>query len=91
MDFFIPPLYLKSYNHPWRYCFRKKIIDSNFEGGDTDAVRREAVHCQELLKDTLSDSCYKEKMQLLLQCEELQQEHDIRHYDMKDVVIQLDR
>ena len=54
-------------------------------------MRREAVHCQELLKETLSDSCYKKKMQLLLQCEELQQEHDIRHYDMKDVVIQLDR
>ncbi|XP_023327482.1 putative helicase MOV-10 isoform X3 [Eurytemora carolleeae] len=72
-------------------AIRKKIIDSNFEGGDTDAVRREAVHCQELLKETLSDSCYKKKMQLLLQCEELQQEHDIRHYDMKDVVIQLDR
>ena len=54
-------------------------------------MRREAANYLELLKESLSASCYKEKMQLLLHCEELQQEFDIRHYDMNDVVIQLDK
>jgi len=58
-----------------------KMMD---EGGDADvtAIRR-------LLKKDLLSNSYEQKMELLLQFEELQRDHDIRKYDMERVKVKL--
>jgi len=70
---------------------RAKIISKDFIEGETVGEQEELVKCKNLLEDELLKETYKDRWELLLHCEETQLETDIRHYDMADTVMKLDK
>eukprot|EP00092_Neocalanus_flemingeri_P108624 GFUD01139505.1.p1 GENE.GFUD01139505.1~~GFUD01139505.1.p1 ORF type:complete len:1236 (+),score=447.39 GFUD01139505.1:45-3752(+) len=70
---------------------RGKVISSNFQDGDTVGESEELGKCKGLLEEELGKELYKERWELLLHCEERQLETDIRHYDMADTKLKLDK
>merc|ERR1719186_713093 len=66
---------------------RFKVIRRGIEiwEGANNKDRHEVNKCHELVAGSLTPANYKERMELLLQCEELQMKLDIRHYDMEAV------
>jgi len=70
---------------------RSKVINSNFQDGDTLGEKEEHGRSKELLEEDIGKDTYKEKWELLLHCEERQLESDIRHYDMADTKLKFDK
>merc|ERR550519_1147483 len=75
---------LKSYAIP---DIRHKVLNHGIElwEGASKKDRHEIGKCHQLLADNLNPRNYKERLELLLQCEEHQMKLDIRHYDMTAV------
>jgi len=72
-------------------AIRSKVISKNFQDGDNLEEREELNKCKELLEEQLQKEMYQERWELLLHCEERQLENDIRHYDMADTKLKIDK
>jgi len=71
---------------------RSKLIASRLQGGaDTVEERRQLEKMRGLLEGPLDAANYAERFQLLLHCEQWQEERDIMHYDMEAVELRLER
>ena len=71
---------------------RRKLIASRLQGGaDTVEERRELEKMRGLLEGPLDPANYAERFQLLLHCEQWQEEKDIMGYDMEAVELRLER
>ena len=70
---------------------RRALIQAGFESNGSAEQRREAVKCVKLMSEPLNANNYQERIQLLLHCEELQMEYDIRHYDMLSIPVDLEQ
>jgi len=71
---------------------RKKAIGSGFrDAGISEAEVEEFSKCRKLLESDLSHKNYADRFELLLECEKLQEEKDIRAFDMTGCKMKLER
>jgi len=71
---------------------RSKIIATRMQGaGDNKEEMVELIKCRSLLEEKISKENYTGRWELLLHCEQWQEERDIRFFDMVGVVMKLER
>ena len=71
---------------------RARLISNKMQGaGDTKEEMEELVKCRGLLEKNLSEENYTARWELLLHCEQWQEERDIRNFDMEGVTLELER
>ncbi|XP_066209574.1 helicase MOV-10 isoform X1 [Saccopteryx leptura] len=80
-------LVLGTYNPPSRL---RKLLPVLLQGGSIFTAPKEIVDIKAQLETSLRCENYEKKFRLLLHLEELQMEHDIRHYDLESVPMTLD-
>jgi len=69
---------------------RRRVIMNGLTAADVRPEDRETqAKCEKLVLQKLSAANYGERTTLLLQCEEMQMEHDITHYDMSGVTMEI--
>jgi len=78
-------------NYPL-YETRARLIATKMQGaGDTKEEMDELVKCRALLEKNLSEENYTARWELLLHCEQWQEERDIRYFDMVGVTLKMER
>ena len=69
---------------------RRKVIESRLERSGKEELE-ELELCRDLVKNNLAMENYGERWEFLLHCERLQEERDIRQFDMSGVQLKIDQ
>jgi len=78
-------------NYPL-YETRAKLIATKMQGaGDSKEEMDELMKCRSLLEHNLAEDNYTSRWELLLHCEQWQEEKDIRYFDMVGVGLKIER